>query len=136
MTTETMMTDILTTEDGAFVFCEDCNLEYAIHEFVGTDDKVFKLCDKCNDEAWELADEQREAEEEEDRKRYEEEGDYRDDLGCCVSCRKEKAVLVFMHMYNGNFELCEKCFEWADHEDDYGKEFEKEKVTMPSFLLG
>lgn len=127
MTTVTMMTEILTTTDGHSIICEECHKEFATHEFVGTDDKVFKLCDECNEEAWMLWNEQREAEEEEDRKRYEEEGDYRDDLGQCESCQKEKAVIVFMHMYNGNFELCQTCFECADHEDDYGKDFGKPK---------
>jgi protein-arginine kinase activator protein McsA len=125
--------EILLTEDGHYIVCEDCEKEFATIEFVGSDDKVWKLCKECEEEAFELR-------EEGERERHEEE-EYRDDLGQCESCQTEKAVIVFMHMYNGNFELCQKCFEWADHERDYGKDFGKpeEEVlvkTMEDFLRG
>ncbi len=136
MTTSVTMTDILLTEDGNYIFCEDCGKEFAIHEFVGSDDKVFKLCETCRDEAQQACDDMREIEEEEDRRKEEEEEDeyYRDDLGQCESCQKEKAVIVFMHLYNGNFELCKDCFDWADHERDYGKDFKKREEEEKSLM--
>ena len=142
MTTTTMTTpEILLTEDGNYIPCEDCDKEFATCEFVGSEDKVYKLCKECEEEAHEVVREQREWEAEEERKKQEEEEDeyYRDDLGQCESCQKEKAVIVFMHLYNGNFELCKSCFDWADHERDYGKDFKREEVlvkTMEDFLRG
>jgi protein-arginine kinase activator protein McsA len=130
--TMTTMTEIMTTEDGHYVLCEDCELELALHEFVGSEDKVWKLCGECNQEAYEYCEMMEGVGEEEEE----------EELGCCVSCKKENATIVFMHLKNGNFELCDKCFEWADHEDDYGKEFqtpEEEKIpvrTLVDFLLG
>jgi protein-arginine kinase activator protein McsA len=114
--------------------CEDCGEKPSLHDFVGSDDKEWRLCTECRDEAQQACDE-------EERRRYEEEEDeyYRDDLGQCESCQKEKAVIVFMHLYNGNFELCKSCFDWADHERDYGKDFKREEVlvkTMEDFLRG
>ena len=114
MTTK-MMTDIMTTTDGCYILCEDCDVNFALHEFVGSENKTWNLCDKCNHEAWEAYEEMREIEREEE------------DLGTCVSCKTEKAVISFMHMKNGNFELCNGCFEWADHEDDYGQTREDEE---------
>lgn len=140
MTTTTMTTpEILLTEGGNYILCQDCDKEFATCEFVGSDDKVFKLCAQCEEEAHEVVREQREAEEEEDRRKQEEEDEYRDDLEQCESCQTEKAVIVFMHLTNGNFELCQKCFGWADHEDDYGQDFKKEKSLMEKmtdFLRG
>lgn len=43
-------------------------------------------------------------------------------LGDCASCQKP-ATTVFWHLHNGPFELCDGCFAWADHEDDYGETF-------------
>jgi len=109
-----------TTQD--YILCEDCGLETALHEFVCSEGQVWNLCNECNQQA------------------LEEEEEEQEDLGTCVSCQKEHATIVFMHLKNGNFELCEKCFEWADHEDDYGKEFQKPKEektlleTMMEFL--
>jgi hypothetical protein len=60
--------------------------------------------------------------------------EYRYYLDGCERCLKEKPVNVFMHLKNGNFELCESCFQWADHEDDYGKEFVKPDSTLMESL--
>jgi hypothetical protein len=117
-TTETM--NVLTNTEGHYILCEDCDMNFANHEFVGSGEIVWKLCDECNHEAKEAVKDMREIEAEEDRRREKEE---EEDLGPCVSCKKEQAVISFMHLKNGNFELCQHCFEWADHEDEYGKEF-------------
>lgn len=37
----------------------------------------------------------------------------------CQDCHREPATCRFLHMYKGEFFLCEGCFGWADHEDDY-----------------
>jgi protein-arginine kinase activator protein McsA len=90
-------------------------MEIAIHVFVNLEHKEFHLCETCNEEAWEAHDEQRRAEEE----------GQEENLGICVSCEKEPAKITFMHLTNGNFELCIHCFQWADHERDYGQDFGK-----------
>jgi hypothetical protein len=142
MTTTTIMTEFLLTEDNSnYILCEDCELELAERIFVRVDRKTFKLCKKCHLEACVACMEQREAEaaEEEEERECQEYEERQDDLGQCVSCRKEKATIVFMHLKNGNFELCERCFRWADHDDDYGIEFKKEKSlldTLVWFLRG
>lgn len=125
-TTSTMTTDILLTDAGDYILCEECDLEFARHEFVGSGDNVWKLCEACNHGALEAVKEMREIEEEDARARTEEE----EDLGTCVSCKNAEAVITFMHLKNGNFELCRKCFEWADHEDDYGAEFAEEAAVI------
>ena len=112
-----MTTTIVTEMTRHPYLCEDCDMEIAIHVFVNPEQKEFHLCEKCNEEAWEAHDEQRRAEEEEEE----------EDLGVCVSCEKEPAKIVFMHLTNGNFELCIHCFQWADHERDYGQDFGKPK---------
>lgn len=130
--TDTMTTDIMTTADGNYILCEDCELEFATHVFVGSEDKEWKLCKECNREAIEYCE------------LMEGVGEEEEELGTCVCCQKEPAEVVFMHIKNGNFELCETCFEWADHEDDYGKEFGKPKkeeektlmMTLAAFLRG
>ncbi len=89
--------------------CEECDTNIAEHNYVGSCDRVYRLCDPCMEYV------------RNDEDIIEEE----ENLGTCVSCKKEQAVISFMHLTNGNFELCKHCFQWADHEDDYGKNFEK-----------
>ena len=145
------MATTMTTEEMTRhpYLCEDCEMELAIHVFVNLENKEYHLCEKCNEEAWEAFEEQQRAEEEEDRKREKEDAAYaqameevmfiregvwgegaraeveeeEEGLGICVSCREKDAKITFMHLTNGNFELCIRCFEWADHERDYGTDF-------------
>jgi hypothetical protein len=122
------MTDTMTAhQEDHYTLCEDCEKDFAIHEFVGSEDKVWKLCDACNDEAHEYCEMMEGVGEEEEEE---------EDLGCCVSCKTAKATIVFMHMKNGNFELCDACFEWADHEDDYGKQEAEVMDSMMKCLRG
>ena len=39
--------------------------------------------------------------------------------GPCDDCYRARAVRRFCHMDWRQFALCETCFSWADHEDDY-----------------
>lgn len=39
--------------------------------------------------------------------------------GPCQDCRRADATRKFVHLHKGAFFLCERCFSWADHEDDY-----------------
>jgi hypothetical protein len=39
--------------------------------------------------------------------------------GPCDDCYRARAVRRFCHMDGRQFALCETCFSWADHEDDY-----------------
>lgn len=100
--------------------CEECEAGVAEHEFVGAEDKVYHLCGFCYKDAVETAEEGQRWEEQ--RQKAEEQEEH---LGNCESCRTEQATIVFMHLTNGNFELCQRCFEFADHERDYGKDFGK-----------
>ena len=97
--------------------CDECEMEIAEHDFVGASDIVWRLCAECNKEAKELVEDMQKWEQEQDE---EEEAE---NLGMCVSCEEKPAKIVFMHLTNGNFELCIRCFEWADHERDYGEDF-------------
>ena len=94
--------------------CEECNVGTAVHQFTDTEDKTWHLCEKCNDMAWDAV-------EEEDLRLLEEEKE--EDLGICVCCQEKEAKITFMHLTNGNFDLCIRCFEFADHERDYGTNF-------------
>ena len=94
--------------------CEDCNEGVAIHYITDSDDKMWHLCEKCNDAVWDGV-------EEEDLRLLEEEEE--EELGMCVCCQEKEAKIVFMHLTNGNFELCISCFEFADHERSYGQDF-------------
>jgi hypothetical protein len=118
------MTSTMTTEMSTprATPCEDCETGIASHTFVGTYDQVWRLCDTCNDAAEAVVEDMRVLKEEEDRRR-EEDVEEEEELGICVSCEKQQARIIFTHMTNGNFELCGHCFEWADHEADYGVEF-------------
>ena len=40
-------------------------------------------------------------------------------LGVCQDCCVESATRQFVHLQKGVFCLCERCFVWADHEEDY-----------------
>lgn len=91
--------------------CDDCEMEIAEHDLIGSCGILWRLCEECHKEALEAIEEGQKAEEEEVN------------LGICVSCQKEQATITFMHLTNGNFELCDSCFRWADHERDYGKDF-------------
>lgn len=113
MTTATMTTQ---HEHHAYL-CDDCEMEIAEHDFVGRDGKKWRLCHQCQEEAREICEEVEKEEEQEE------------ELGICVSCQKEKATISFMHITNGNFELCNRCFEWADHERDYGNDFGENSST-------
>jgi protein-arginine kinase activator protein McsA len=114
----TLSTITMTTTTTRYRMCDDCDHSVATHQFVGIDETVYELCESCNEAAW-RAQEDRVAYEEEEHAAEEEE----EELGICVSCEKQPARVVFNHMTNGNFELCGHCFEWADHEADYGVEF-------------
>lgn len=37
----------------------------------------------------------------------------------CWDCRQAPATRTFLHMTKGHFPLCDSCFEFADHDDDY-----------------
>lgn len=37
----------------------------------------------------------------------------------CQDCRLQPATCRFVHLRKGEFFLCDNCFGWADHEDDY-----------------
>jgi hypothetical protein len=37
----------------------------------------------------------------------------------CEDCHFRPATRIFLHIDKGRFYLCERCFGWADHEDDY-----------------
>lgn len=39
--------------------------------------------------------------------------------GACEDCYQNPAVRHFCHLDGRQFALCESCYSWADHEDDY-----------------
>ena len=41
----------------------------------------------------------------------------------CQDCRKADATCTFRHLDGRIFSLCDRCFGWADHEEDYGADF-------------
>lgn len=90
--------------------CERCHEKPSrvyIYRLTKTgEEEELHLCEHCED--WD----EREQEE---------------DLGVCQSCRHQDAEVSFLHLTNGNFELCERCFQAATHEPDYGKDFVKEE---------
>lgn len=86
--------------------CERCHCKRAsvlVYTSPATSDDALHLCEDCSDE-----------EEEED-------------LGVCRCCRSQEATISFMHITNGNFELCDGCFQAADHEPEYGRDFVKDQ---------
>jgi len=52
--------------------------------------------------------------------------DYSDWEGyTCQDCREAPVCRRFAHLHNGEFFLCEICFIMADHESDYGDDFDR-----------
>lgn len=45
--------------------------------------------------------------------------------GICQDCRHELVTSRFLHLDGTSYFLCSDCFVAADHEDDYGQEFEE-----------
>lgn len=107
-------------ENAERCLCEECEIDIAAHDFEGAENKVYHLCGVCYKDAVVTAEEGMRWEEQ--RQKAEEQEEH---LGHCESCQTEQATIVFMHLSNGNFELCQRCFEFADHERDYGKDFGK-----------
>ena len=80
--------------------CERCHSKHGsvmVFTSPATSDECLHLCEDCSD-----ADEE---------------------LGICECCREMDASVSFLHITNGSFELCEGCFQAADHEPEYGKDF-------------
>jgi hypothetical protein len=44
--------------------------------------------------------------------------------GYCQSCIHTQATCRFLHLDGREFFLCDYCFQLADHESDYGEDFE------------
>ena len=54
-----------------------------------------------------------------------EEDEYETDTACnCEDCKQQPATCRFLHLDGREFFLCYTCFYSADHESDYGKDFE------------
>ena len=45
--------------------------------------------------------------------------------GICQDCRHELVTSRFLHLDGTSYFLCSDCFAAADHEDDYGQDFEE-----------
>lgn len=45
--------------------------------------------------------------------------------GICQDCRYELVTARFLHLNGTDYFLCNSCFYAADHEDDYGQDFEE-----------
>jgi hypothetical protein len=80
--------------------CTECGADATL-EVLGLDDQLYLLCLKCR-EAFEEAETRRELEGK-----------------LCEDCQFRPADHIFYHMKKGQFCLCERCWTWADHEDDY-----------------
>jgi hypothetical protein len=81
--------------------CTECGAAPGTHEIYGEDDQAYLVCLEC-------ATAQYEKEEREDIEGR-----------TCDDCQFRPAERIFCHMDKGTFYLCERCWGWADHEDDY-----------------
>jgi hypothetical protein len=98
--------------------CAECS-DVATTEVMGSDAQPYSLCARCAGEFQETV-----AELEQDRSTL-----YSWDYTAvrwCEDCRESAAVREFMHLRKGTFFLCDSCFMWADHEDDY---LERERIA-------
>lgn len=84
--------------------CSSCGA-VADFEVEGDDGKLYPLCNNCDVSV---------------RETQAEHADLEDAIqGPCQDCLREQATRKFVHLHKGVFYLCELCFAWADHEDDY-----------------
>lgn len=90
--------------------CDRCHTKHSYVHIIrmtsSGEEEELHLCEHCED-----ADER----------------DHEENLGGCVCCRNQDAVVSFHHISNGTFELCDGCFQAASHDADYGKDFVKEE---------
>jgi hypothetical protein len=60
-----------------------------------------------------------------------EDDDYITDVsGNCQSCIYSPATSRFLHLDGREFFLCDYCFHLADHESDYGEDFESREYEV------
>ena len=86
------------------VECDTCG-DVAVTEFVGGGGSVHPLCGACDNHLRETL-----------AGVYDEREEVR---GPCQDCYRARAVREFWHLDGRRFALCDGCFSWADHEDDY-----------------
>jgi hypothetical protein len=88
----------------AEVECDTCG-DVAVTEFVGGGGSVYPLCEGCDAHL---------------RETLEGAYDEVDEVyGQCEDCRGARATRWFCHLDGRRFLLCNGCYSWADHEDDY-----------------
>lgn len=78
--------------------CDHCGAS-AVTEF-----ETYSFCDNCDVHLRETLAESSSDEE---------------DYGVCDDCQEAQAECVFLHLDGRRFHLCNACWQWADHEDDY-----------------
>jgi hypothetical protein len=86
------------------VECDTCG-DVAVTEYIGGGGGVSPLCANCDVHL---------------RETMAGLHDARDVLDqWCDDCQEERANRRFLHLDGRQFALCESCYHWADHEDDY-----------------
>ncbi len=58
-----------------------------------------------------------------------EEDEYEIDSPKCQDCKQEPVTCRFLHLDGREFFLCYQCYYAADHESNYGDDFEEEPET-------